>query len=46
MSRKTVIRIAVLLVAVLFIVIGVSRDEASMVLKKGRDICLSCIGIG
>lgn len=46
MSRKTVIRIGVLLAAVLFIIIGVFRDEAAMVLTKGRDICLSCIGIG
>ncbi len=46
MSRKTVLRIAILLVAVLFIVIGVFRDEARIVLTKGRDICLACIGIG
>lgn len=46
MSRKTIIRIAVILITVLFIVLGIFRDEAAMVLTKGRDICLSCIGLG
>ena len=46
MSRKTIIRIAVILITVLFIVLGIFRAEAAMVLTKGRDICLSCIGLG
>ena len=46
MSRKTILRIAVILITVLFIVLGIFRDEAAMVLIKGRDICLSCIGLG
>ena len=41
MSRKTIIRIAVILITVLFIVLGIFRDEAVMVLTKGRDLCLS-----
>jgi len=45
-NRKLVIRIAVVSVAIIFILIGILNGEASIVLRKAREICLSCIGIG
>ena len=42
---KNVIRTAVILIAVLFIVIGVFRNEANVVLSKAKAICFACIGL-
>ena len=36
----------ILLLAICFIVIGIGRGEAGVVLKKAINICLECIGIG
>lgn len=33
-------------VGIVFIIIGVMRGEASVVLTKATNICLECIGIG
>lgn len=44
--KKNVIRVAVIVVAVAFVVIGVFRGEARAVCNRAIDICLSCIGIG
>ncbi len=46
MNRKLAIRIAVVAVAIIFILIGILNGEATIVLRKAREICLSCIGIG
>ena len=40
------LRIALLAVAAAFIVIGVRRGEAAIVLKKAVNICVECIGLG
>ena len=40
------VRAALLLTAAAFIVIGVQRGEAGVVLKKAVNICLECIGLG
>lgn len=37
---------AVLAVGILFLGIGISRGEPSVVLMKAVNICLECIGIG
>lgn len=46
MKRKLAVQIAIIAIAVAFILIGIFSGEASIVLRKARDICLSCIGIG
>lgn len=43
MRKATIIWITA---AVLLIGIGIYREEAAMVLNKGINICLECIGIG
>nr|WP_268892668.1 CD1871A family CXXC motif-containing protein [Velocimicrobium porci] len=44
MKNKTAYLI--LMIAVIFIVIGINRGEAEVVLTKAVQICLECIGIG
>lgn len=47
MSKKTWITTACLIaVAVVFIIIGIVREEHLDVLRKAVNICLECIGIG
>ncbi len=46
MSRTTLIRAGLLLLAAAFVVIGIVREEAAVVLQKAVNICLECIGIG
>lgn len=43
---KTKLRIAGLLTAFSFIIYGLMRGEAGMVLNKAVNICLECIGLG
>ena len=45
-SKMTIARIALLLLAAAFIMIGVTRGETAIVLKKAVNICLECIGLG
>lgn len=40
------LRIGLLCLAALFIVLGLSRGEAAIVLKKAVNLCLECIGLG
>lgn len=47
MSKKTWMTTACLIaVAVVFIIIGIIREEHLDVLRKAVNICLECIGIG
>ena len=48
MPQKTinVLRAVLLAVAVIFILVGLFRDEARIVFVKAVNICLECIGIG
>ena len=43
-TRNT-FRIAMIIIAVAFIILGIFRDEAAMVLNKAKAICFSCIGL-
>ena len=45
-NRMTLLRVALLLVAVAFIAIGVWRGEVLEVFRKAATLCLQCIGIG
>lgn len=45
-GKLWVVRVAVMILAVGFIVFGVIREEQLEVLKKATSICLQCIGIG
>lgn len=40
------IRYGILFMSILFIFIGISRNEVNVVLNKAINICLECIGIG
>ena len=44
--KKNAVRFGVLAVALLFIGIGVLREEHLDVIQKAVRICLECIGIG
>lgn len=46
MKKVTLIRIGLLLLAAVFVVLGIVREEAAVVLQKAVNICLECIGIG
>ncbi len=45
-TGMTLLRVGLLCIAALFIVLGLSRGEAAMVLKKAVNLCLECIGLG
>ena len=40
-----VMRIAVILIAAIFICMGISRGEVAIILRKAVRICLECIGV-
>ena len=44
--KKTAVRIALIVIAVAFVLIGIFRNETALVLSKGRAICFACIGLG
>ena len=44
--KRTAVRVALIVVAVAFIVFGIFREETALVLSKGRAICFACIGLG
>ena len=41
-----IIRAAAIAVALGFIIVGLSRGDAAIVLRKAIRICLECIGVG
>lgn len=48
MTMKSInkVRCTIIVIAILFIAIGIMRGENSEVLQKATNICLQCIGIG
>lgn len=44
--KRNKIALILIAVSVLFILLGVWREEHMTVLKKAVNICLECIGIG
>ena len=42
---RNAFRITLIIIAVSFILLGIFRDEASIVLNKAKAICFSCIGL-
>lgn len=45
-KRQNLIRAVLVLAALAFIGIGISRREVNTVKTKATNICLECIGIG
>ncbi len=45
-NKYAVIRICVLILAAVFIAVGVWHGEVTAVFEKGIHICLECLGIG
>lgn len=45
-KTKILVRTAGLITACAFIVYGLARGEAGVVLNKAVNICLECIGLG
>lgn len=43
---KHIARTAVVLIAVLFLIYGISRGEVAVVLNKAIHVCMECIGLG
>ena len=46
MERQRALRAALLFIAVVFVLLGIWREEARTVFVKAATICLECIGIG
>lgn len=44
--RKNKAAVAILIVGIIFISIGIARNEEGIVLIKAVRICMECIGIG
>ncbi len=46
MKKINILRLAVIIFALAFILAGVLREEHLVVFRKAASICLECIGIG
>ena len=44
--KKNAQALTLLVIAVLFLVVGVWREETEQVFRKAVNICMECIGLG
>lgn len=44
--KTNIIKIFILLIAIIFIALGIVNNEPKSVFRKATTICLECIGIG
>lgn len=44
--RRNRVALLMLCVGIVFLVLGVWRDEAQTVFRKAVNICMECIGLG
>ena len=44
--KKNAPALTLLVIAVLFLVVGVWREETEQVFRKAVNICMECIGLG
>ena len=44
-KTRNALRIAMIIVAVSFIILGIFRHEATIVLNKAKAICFACVGL-
>ena len=45
-KKRTLLRIALISAAVVFIIVGVFRGDNDSIFRKAVFICMECIGIG
>ncbi len=46
MNHKSMLQLVFISIAIIFVAVGIFREEHLMVLSKAVSICLECIGIG
>ena len=44
-KTRNAFRITLIIVAISFILLGIFRNEATIVLNKAKAICFACIGL-
>ena len=45
-AQISLVGVVVIVLGIVFVITGVMRGEAAVVLNKAVNICLECIGIG
>ena len=45
-KQRILLSFLILSIAVAFIVVGILRDEVSLIFNKAINICMECVGIG
>ena len=46
MEKRRIVQAALLAVSIALILLGISRGEMDVVLRKAANLCMECIGIG